>query len=175
MAESSGAKPWAMRAAFVGMAFLILYWQFLPFSTAPRNWAGPDLILVLVTVWVLRRPDYTTVSLVGGVMLIADFLLARPPGLMAAITVLVTENLRKRAMTGAEMPLSVEWLIAAAGMSAIVIANRILTSVFLLDQTSLGLSLIQLLASIFVYPVVAGFLGIALGLRKTRFRESEIT
>lgn len=173
MAESAGAKLWVMRGTFVLLALAILFWQLMPFSTVPHNWAGPDLLLVMMMLWVLRRPDYAPIPLVAGLMLLADFLLSRPPGLMAVVTVLVSENLRRRAMTGTEMPFSVEWLTASAGMAAIVISTRILTAIFLLEQPSLGLTLIQLIMSIAVYPLVAGLLGVLLGLRQTRFREGE--
>ncbi len=173
MAETSGTKPWVMRAAFALLAMAILYWQLLPLSTVPHNWTGPDLLLVLLMVWVLRRPDYAPIALVAGVMLFADFVLSRPPGLMAAVAVLVSENLRRRTMASAEMPFAIEWLTACAGMLAIVLATRVLTAVFVLQQPSLGLSLIQLIISFATYPIVAGMCSLLLGLRKARFREGE--
>ena len=175
MAETSGTKPWIMRLTFAMFAVGILYWQLMPLNTVPSTFAGPDLLLVLMMVWVLRRPDYAPVYLIAGLMLLADFLLSRPPGLMAALTVIVTENLRRRSMTGVEMQFSVEWLTAATGLAAIVIGNRVLLSIFLLDQSSLGLTLIQLISSFFVYPVVAGVFGLLMGIRQTRFREGELT
>lgn len=173
MAEASGAKPWIMRATFTVLALAILFWQLMPLSMVPHNWTGPDLLLVMVMVWVLRRPDYTPVVLIAGVMLFADFMLSRPPGLMAAVAVLVSENLRRRAMTGAEMPFSVEWLTACAGMAAIVLGTRVLTAVFVLEQPSLGLTLIQLIVSFATYPLVAALSAFLLGVRQTRFREGE--
>ncbi|CUJ01283.1 hypothetical protein [Cognatishimia activa] len=175
MAETSGAKPWIMRITFAVLALGILYWQLMPLNTVPSNFAGPDLLLVLMMVWVLRRPDYAPVYLIAGLMLLADFLLSRPPGLMAALTVIVTENLRRRSMTGVEMQFSMEWLTAAAGLAAIVIGNRVLLSIFLLDQSSLGLTLIQLISSFVIYPIVASGFGLLMGIRQTRFREGDLT
>ncbi|MFY0596803.1 MAG: rod shape-determining protein MreD [Cognatishimia sp.] len=175
MAETSTAKPWILRASFAALALSILYWQLLPLNTVPSNWTGPDFLLVLTMVWVLRRPDYVPVLLIAALMLLADFLLSRPPGLLAALTVIVTENLRKRTLNGIDITFSVEWLTAAAGLTAIVIGNRVLVSIFVLDQASLGLTLIQLLVSILAYPLVVGCSAPFLGLRKIRFREGEAT
>lgn len=173
MADVTGTKSWLMRATFLAFAMGILYWQLLPLSTVPSSWTGPDFLLVLMMVWVLRRPDYAPILLVAAIALLADFILSRPPGLMAALTVLVCENLRRRALYGVEMPFAVEWLTAAAAMTIIVVGNRVLTAVFVLDQTSLGLSLIQLIMSFIAYPIVAGFFALFLGLRKIRFREGD--
>jgi len=173
MAETSSAKPWFMRATFVVLALAILFWQLMPLSTVPHNWTGPDLLLTIIMVWVLRRPDYAPVLLIAALMLLADFLLSRPPGLMALVAVLVSENLRRRAMTGAEMAFSVEWLTACAGMAAIVLGTRVFTAIFLLEQPSLGLTLIQLIISMAVYPLVSGLSALLFGVRQTRFREGE--
>lgn len=173
MAETTGAKPWIMRATFAALAVGLLFWALLPLNTVPRNWAGPDWLMVLTMVWVLRRPDYTPTLLIAAIILLADFLLGRPPGLMAAITVLVCENLRRRAMSASEMAFSVEWLTAASALAVVAIGNRLLTGVFILDQASLTLTLMQLVASVAVYPLVAGLCALLLGIRQTRFREGD--
>ncbi|UZD90100.1 rod shape-determining protein MreD [Cognatishimia activa] len=175
MAETNSAKPWIMRGTFAALAIGLLFWSLLPLNTVPRNWTGPDLLMVLTMVWVLRRPDYAPAFLIAAVILLADFLLGRPPGLLAAITVFVCDNLRRRAMNRSEMVFSVEWLTAAAALTVIAVANRLLTAVFILEQAPLTLTLVQLVASILVYPLVAGFCSLILGVRQTRFREGDPT
>lgn len=173
MAETNSAKPWFMRSTYALLAMALMFWAMLPLNTVPLGWAGPDLLLTLTLAWVLRRPDYVPILLIAGILLLADFLLGRPPGLMAAVTVLVCENLRRRALNASEMAFSVEWLTAAAGLAAIVLGNRILSGIFILDQNSLPLTLMQLLASIAAYPLIAGFCALFLGVRQTRFREGD--
>ncbi|SHH32697.1 hypothetical protein [Cognatishimia maritima] len=175
MAETPGARHWIMRSAFVALALAILFWQLLPLSTVPRNWTGPDFLLVTVMAWVLRRPDYAPVFAVAAIMLLADFVLGRPPGLMAGVTVFACEKLRKRVLTSAEMAFPVEWLTAATAMALIIISTRVITAIFLLPQPSLGLTLIQLIMCILAYPLVAALCAVLLGIRKTRFREGEAT
>lgn len=166
MVEQSGAKFTLMRSAFVAIALLSIYWQLLPLNTVPTTFTGPDLLLVLCTAWVLRRPEYAPIYLIAAVMLLADFLFLRAPGLFAAITVFACENLRRRALTNPDMHFTVEWLTAAGAMTAIVLANRVFSAMFVIDQTSLGLTLIQLIMSIIAYPLVVGFCALFLGLRK---------
>ncbi|MDC0738990.1 rod shape-determining protein MreD [Cognatishimia sp. SS12] len=173
MAESAGTKLWIMRTAFALLALLILYWQLLPLETVPRRWTGPDLLLVLCALWAIRRPVYAPPLLIGTVMLLADFLLGRGPGLFAALTVFVCEKLRNRSLTTNDMPFTLEWLTAAGGMIAVIIGHRIVTSFVLLEQSSLGLTLIQLIMTVLAYPLVAGFCQLFLGLRKAAPHERD--
>ncbi|GAA6209614.1 hypothetical protein NBRC116601_29070 [Cognatishimia sp. WU-CL00825] len=173
MADNAETRLWIMRIAFAAMCLTIMYWQLLPLETIPKRWTGPDLLITLCCVWVLRRPTYVPVLLIAAAFLLADFLFQRPPGLMAAVVVLVTENLRRRSQTMLDMPFSVEWLTAASAMTAIVLGNRILSAVFFVDQTSLGLSLIQVIMSVLAYPLVALFCYAFLRLRKTTPRERD--
>lgn len=166
MSENLTTRLWMMRTGFVALCLLVIFWQLLPMETTPRRWAGPDFLLVLATLWVLRRPDFAPGPFIAGIMLLADFLFLRPPGLMALATYLVCENLRNRAVGIRDMPFSVEWLTAAGGMSVIVLGNRILMAIFMVDLPSLGLTLIQLIMSILAYPLAAILLFVVMGLRK---------
>ena len=69
-----------MRAAFVGISLLIMFFHLLPLETTPRRWAAPDLLVCLCFAWALRRPDYVPALAVAGVMLLADLMFQRPPG-----------------------------------------------------------------------------------------------
>ncbi len=166
MAEQNETRTWFMRTAFFVLAVFVLYWQLLPLETTPRRWTGPDLLLVLSCVWVLRRPDYAPVFLIACILLLADFLLGRPPGLLAAVVVLVTENLRRRSFTMRDMPFGVEWLTAGGALCAMIIGNRVLNAIFFVEQPSLGLSLIQLIMSVLCYPLVVLFCVVFLRIRR---------
>jgi rod shape-determining protein MreD len=45
MNDQSQTRLWLMRAAFVLLALLILFFHLLPLDTTPSRWAGPDLVL----------------------------------------------------------------------------------------------------------------------------------
>lgn len=175
MTEGASTKQWLMPAIFAALALLLMCWQLLPLDTLPHSFPGPDLLLVLCTVWVMRRPDYAPVLLIAAIILLADFLFLRPPGLMTAIAVLVFENLRRRVRNDPDMIFSVEWLTAAGALTAMILANRLLGAMFLVDQPPLGPVLIQLIVSILAYPFLAGFCILFLGLRRIRPHERDIT
>lgn len=175
MSESASTKSWLMPAIFALMAMLIMYWQLLPLDMVPRSFPGPDLLLVLCTVWMLRRPDYVPVLLIAAILLLADFLFLRPPGLMTVIVILVCENLRRRARNDPDMIFSMEWLTAAGALAAIILINRLVNAIFLIDQPPLGPVLIQLIVSILAYPFLAGLCVLFLGLRRIRPHERDIT
>lgn len=167
MADNAArSHKWPMRLIYVALALLSLTLALLPFQTVPRGWAGPDWLIVLTLAWAARRPDYVPVLIVGLVMLLADFLLMRPPGLLAALMVLARQTLRKRAMSLRDAPFVNEWLTVAGVMIAIALAERLAYAVFLLDQPPLGLALMRLMANIFAYPLVVFASQALLGLRK---------
>lgn len=166
MAEQTNTRLWLMRLAFVVSALLTMYWQLLPLQTTPRGWAGPDVLVLLCVSWVLRRPEYAPAILIAGLVLLADLVFLRAPGLFAMVVLLVCENLRKRSEKMRDMPFSVEWLTAAAALATITIIHRVLASAFVVDQAPLGLALMQLIANVVAYPLVAFTCYLLLGLRK---------
>lgn len=174
MSENLTTRLWLMRAGFVALSLVVIFWQLLPMETVPRRFTGPDLLMVLCVLWVLRRPDFAPPVVIAGVTLLADFIFLRPPGLMALVTYLVCENLRGRSISVRDMPFGVEWLTAAGGMTAIVLGNRVLEAIFVLDHPSLGLTLIQLIMSVLAYPLVAILLFVFIGLRKINPSDPEL-
>ncbi|MCX8955699.1 rod shape-determining protein MreD, partial [Ruegeria sp. NA] len=69
-----------------------------------------DVLIALTFAWVLRRPDYVPTVLVALVMLMADFLLQRPPGLLAAPTVVGSAYLRSAALGMRDAGFAGEWM-----------------------------------------------------------------
>ena len=69
---------------FVALSSALAVVRLLPIDMQPMPLPGPDLMLCLVLAWTIRRPDLLPVWLVAVVMLAADLLLMRPPGLWAA-------------------------------------------------------------------------------------------
>lgn len=56
MAEARPARIWVMRAAFIGIALLLMFYRLLPLDMMPPRFAGPDLLVALCFAWALRRP-----------------------------------------------------------------------------------------------------------------------
>ena len=78
MSENLTTRLWLMRAGFVALSLVVIFWQLLPMETVPRRFTGPDLLMVLCVLWVLRRPDFAPPVVIAGVVLLADFIFLRP-------------------------------------------------------------------------------------------------
>ncbi|WP_428545501.1 rod shape-determining protein MreD [Profundibacter sp.] len=126
----------------------------------------PDLLVCMCFAWVLRRPDYTPVLLIAAVMLLADMLFQRPPGLMAALVVIGTEFLRRRTHLMRELPFLFEWAMVAGVMAAILIAYRLVLIIVMEPRPSFWLSMTLLISTIAAYPLVVAFSRYVLGVRK---------
>lgn len=166
MAERLVRHHWPMRAVYLGLILLLVFLHLLPLDTVPRAWAGPDLMLALTFVWVLRRPDFVPPLLIAAVFLLADFLFQRPPGLWAAIVLVACGTLRARAAVLRDQTFPLEWLSVATSLVAMTLGYRIILAILLIDQAPLGLSLMQLLATLAVYPFVVFLSQALLGVRK---------
>ncbi|OED49061.1 rod shape-determining protein MreD [Leisingera sp. S232] len=173
MASTSSARIWTMRAAFAALALVIMFFHLLPLETEPRFWAPPDLLLALVMAWSLRRPDYIPALSIGLVMLLADLLFHRPPGLLALLTVLGCAFLKNRAAPHRENTFASEWLAVALVLTGIATLNRLVLTLFGVEQAQLSLTVIQIVMTIAVYPLAVWASQSILGVRKLSPAEAE--
>ena len=166
MAEGLANRVWMGRAVFAGLMLGLMFVLLLPLDTLPRGWAGPDVLLLVTLVWAVRRPDHVPVLLVGAVFLLADLLFDRPPGLWTALVVILTETMRARAEGLRRQPFPVEWMTATFGILAIMLGARAALSITLVPQAPLALTLMQIIATVLCYPVVAAAAYLLLGLNR---------
>lgn len=198
MDELSPIRLWLMRAGFVLLALVLLFFYLLPLDTQPvglfapelsppleqidpaearlrallhqgsaRIWVSPDLLICFAFAWSLRRPEYVPALSLALVFLLADLLLQRPPGLWALLALLACENLKSRGRALRDGTFGAEWLSVAIFLTAILLVNRIVLSLLLITPPQLGLSLIELGATIAVYPLVVGVTHWLMGVRKS--------
>lgn len=173
MVERSTTRLWLMRGLFFSLSGALIFWRLLPLDTLPDGFAGPDLMVALACAWVLRRPEFAPPLLIGGMILLADFLFQRPPGLFAALVVVATEALKARAPGLRDMTFPPEWLTVAMAMTAVWLVYRIVLAALLVDQAPLGLSALQLFMTVIIYPAVVLLCSSALGVRKIRPGDAE--
>ena len=166
MASLSPSRLWLMRAAFLGLAFLIMFFHLIPLDTVPRRWAPPDLLIAFSFAWCLRRPDFAPALSIAGVMLMADLLFQRPPGLMALLVVLGSEYLKTRAGGLREASFVGEWLAVCLTLLAITVLNRLVLGLLAVEQAQLSLSLIQMVMTMVAYPPVVLVTQSLMGVRK---------
>lgn len=154
MAESPATRIWLGRAVFLGLALFIMFCQLIPLNAEPSVWAPPELLVGITLAWVARRPDHAPVTLIALVFLLADLLFQRPPGLWTALVVLLTEAMRARSAEFRNMPLMLEWGTVAMGLAAITLANRVVLAVVMTAQAPLAMTVVQMLMTILIYPVI---------------------
>ena len=171
MNELSLTRLILMRAGFVLVSLMILFWQLLPLDTLPRRWAGPDLILCFAIAWSLRRPEFVPPVVLAFVFLLADLLLQRPPGLLALLALLGCENLKSRNRSLRDATFPAEWLAASVVIAVVLLSYRLVLAMLLVDLPSLGLSLFELGMSILFYPLVVFITHTLMGVRKTTPRD----
>lgn len=155
MAEALVSRPWMRRLTFALLVAVLVYAALLPLDTLPPAWAGPDLVVALTLVWVVRRPDLAPLPVVAGLFFLADLLLQRPPGLMTGLMVILTEILRARNAAIRTMPFLLEWLTISGAVIGLTLAYRIALAVMMTPQAPLGLSLMQMVMTMLAYPVIA--------------------
>ena len=148
------SQLWTKRGLYLFLAALIVFLHLLPLDTQPDRWPFPDLLMALTFAWVLRRPDYVPIGLIAGVMLMADLLLQRPPGLLAALVVLAAAYLRGAALGLRDAGFASEWTTAAAVITAVFVLNRVILAILSVQQAALGPVVIQIVLTIAVYPLI---------------------
>jgi len=166
MAELSPSRLWLMRAGFIGLALLILFFHLLPLDTVPRRWAPPDLLIAFTFAWVLRRPDYVPILSLALVMLVADLMFQRPPGLQAMLMVLGCEYLKNQTAGLRQASFVGEWMAVGIVLVAITVLNRLVLGIVAVEPAPLGLNLIQIGLTFLAYPVVVVISQSFMGVRK---------
>lgn len=166
MAEGSTPRVWAMRLMFVILAMLLIFSKLMPLDFQPQVWAGPDMLVALTFAWALRRPEFVPALSVALIILLADLLFLRPPGLWAALMVIGTQALKNRARTLRDQPFMMEWLAVAGIFLAISLANRLVLAVLMIPQAPLGLTVIHVVMTLICYPVVVIISQWVFGVRK---------
>lgn len=171
--DNSPTQLWIMRGCFLGLGLLILFFHLLPLDSVPRRWAPPDLLIAFVFAWALRRPDYVPILSIALVMLMADLMFQRPPGLLALLVLIGTEYLRLRFAGLKDASFAGEWIAVCIVLVAILVTNRLVLSILAVQQAPLGLTLMQLIMTIIVYPLVVLITQLVFGVRALTPSDSE--
>ena len=166
MVDPVASRIWIYRGLFVALAALVLFLQVLPLGISAGRWPGPDLILATAMVWGLRRPAYLPPLLAGAVLLCADLLLGRPPGLWAALVVMALEVLRARNTLWRDLPFPAEWAVISVVMGCVIGLNWAILALLMVPHSAAGLYLIQLIATVLAYPAIALLSSVLFGVRK---------
>jgi len=146
---------WAFALLFAAIAAAIVFMRMLPTFGTAGGWPPPDLIVLLGFAWVAQRSDFVPVLLFAALLLIADLLFLRPPGVASGLAVIGLEAMRSRAALFRERGFVVEWITVALILTLMLVAERLLLAVFFVAQPGFGLMAIGLIVNILAYPLVA--------------------
>lgn len=169
MVDPGTTQRWLYHTLFAGLAMMILILQLVPFGGGSVAVPGPDVLTCLVLVWIQRRPDFLPLLLLASVLLLADFLLLRPPGLWAALTLMGAEFLRRVTAGSREITFAAEWGFAAGVILAMTVAHWALNALVSAPAIPLGLSIVQAITTIIAYPFVLWLSQSAFNIRKPAF------
>ena len=171
MAERA-STVWQYRLLFVCLAAVVGFVHLLPINTGVEQLPGPDVLLLIALSWTVMRPKYVPVFLLAAVFLLADLLFMRPPGLWTMLVVLACEFLRSRRVLLRNAQFPVEWLLVAAVIVGMTLANALMLGLFGVPQPTAGLTVMRMLFTILCYPLVMILAGRSFGLtRPTKERE----
>lgn len=166
MNENLASRLWFMRGLYACLAMAIIYGRLMPLDNPAGAWAAPDLLICMTFAWALRRPEFVPPLNVAAVMLLADLMLLRPPGLLAMLVLLGGNILQRRQRDIREMGFPLEWLTVCGALITILVAQRLILVVFLVPQVPLGQSVIQIFITALFYPVVVLVSETVLGVRR---------
>lgn len=154
MADQVSSRKWTMRMVFLSLAVLIPVYHLLPLSAAPRQWAPPDVLFALSYAWAVRRPEFVPMIALAIALLLADFLLQRPPGLWTALCLIAIERAKTRERRQAENTFAVEWVTFGISMVLMMVLYRAILFVTVTDAGPLFLSSVKAVFTILIYPLV---------------------
>lgn len=145
--------------------FVCILLSATPMQPGIHAWPTPDLLFALCCFWVIRRPESAPLLLIAALGLLADLILMRPVGIGALGLVLATEVLRASVRAVRETPLLVEWLFVSLLVLAMCLFHALILWLSLGNLPGLRAMAAYGLATAAVYPVVALFCGLILGVR----------
>lgn len=164
---------WAYRMLFLALCAAVIIVKMLPLSLQATGVPGPDLLLALCLAWLLRQPAVVPLVSILVVFLLADFLFQRPPGLWTALVIVTSESLRRWRFTMTEFTFFLEWSAFAAAVFVLILVERLVLWMLLVDLAPLGLSLAHAIVTAAIYPLVVAVSKFLFGLRKIGSADAE--
>jgi rod shape-determining protein MreD len=166
MADSEFPGRWILTLGYVAVCAALMFTRLLPLDSLPPSWAGPDLVICVTMAWMLRRPDSVPMVVIAAVALMADLLFQRPPGLWAAITLGLSDFLRRREEGLRDAPFPIEWGVVSLAFVISKVLYRVMQTLFVVPNEPLGLTLTQIVVTIAAYPLVVLTLNTVFKLRR---------
>ncbi len=154
MRERSVSRKWSMRIVYLILCLLIIFIHILPLSTIPRGWAGPDWIFALTFAWAGRRPDLIPILLLAPMLLFADIIFYRPPGLWALLVLVFIVRKKNQAAEVHDFNFLSDYLNFAVVLVLVNLSYRIILTLFFVERDPWLLTITQIMTTLLAYPLV---------------------
>lgn len=154
----SGTFSYFQVMAVSVLGLIAVYYQLLPMQMEAGSAPQPDLLLVLIMAWTIRRPDTIPLILAAALFLMADLTLDRPAGLWALISLLAYEFLRGQRPAIIGRPFPVEWATVAIVLAVAMIVQELILSLTLVPTADASQLVRLYVVTIVAYPVMAALL-----------------
>ncbi|MDE0530232.1 MAG: hypothetical protein OXI01_02100 [Albidovulum sp.] len=159
-------KKWLQRIAIAVATLALLAFALTPTGQAPSRYPPPDAIFCFLAAIVVRRPTLMPTYMVVGIGLLCDIVLFRPIGLWTLALLGATEFLRGKIENIRGLPFIFEWMVVSAAFLGALAAYFAVLTIFLTQQSELGLFLMHYLATVIAYPVFVGAANVVFRVRK---------
>lgn len=166
-------QKWTIPVCFLLFSFALVFINLVPQNLTPARFAGPDLVMATSLAIVMRRPDLLPVWVIAVAVLMADFLLSRPLGLSAFVTVVASEIVRANRHSFLDMFFLMEWFIVGLLVVMAALAQQFLLSFVLMPGHAWGSVFAQALLTILCYPVMVMAGNIFFGIKRRTVHDGQ--
>jgi len=142
------------RIIFIAVATFLILADLMPLQTTPQSWPWPNILLLVIFCWSLREPYFVPIPLIVAVLLLQDFLLHRPPGLLSGISVIILIWIRAITASSDDKSFLAEWVRVSLAFAAISLIYHLVLSLSFVNTVELRINLIQTIFNISAYPLI---------------------
>lgn len=163
------AASWLARGVrlllLCALGILAVYAEAAPLGLSATAQPSPDLLILVVGYWSLRRPGSAPMLAIFGLGLFRDLVTDLPVGAGALGLVLASEALKRNRATLSRLAFPLEWGAVAVAAGATILAQWLVVSVTLAPGPMTTDLLRQWLYTLAAYPFVSLVLRWGLGIR----------
>ncbi|KAB7613819.1 hypothetical protein F9L33_10655 [Amylibacter sp. SFDW26] len=165
---------WLRQVVLVLFAFLIIFYQLIPFSLIPGELPAPDIMFCVVCIFIIRRPEIVPFWLIGLIYFAFDIFQSKPFGVWTACILIVTEVLRANRDAFRENLFPFEWITISMVFVLALCANQTFLAMSIVETPPLFILLWELIFTVIAYPIVLFIITYILRVRKPALGEFDI-
>lgn len=145
---------WVYRLLFGLALAVLLFVGLVPKPGILENIPRPDLVFCLASAWMLRRPDYTPVSLVILYELATEIIYHQPVGLWSALVFATLMFLRRQVDRVRQLPFWFEWLLVSGTVAGAAMVYGAVLVLLFVPVSIIQQAALHMLMTALAYPAV---------------------